>query len=718
MKNPRYELFRWSLPIGVLASWAGVFLPATAQAQTINYTYDSGCTYCAGRLRSVTDGSGSTTVTYDERGRSTRVDKTIAGAGTYTTQATYDSLNRVVTTTYPDNEVVENSYSDRGLLLKVRSVTYNQDYAASLGYNALGQMVTKISGNNKVTTYEYYDDNAFPSTGPATFRLRRVSTPGLQDLTYSYDNIGNVSGINDALKSATQSFGYDDLHRLTSASSAAAPSFAYSYDHSAIGNLTSGEGRGFNFPAAGAARPHAPTGTADGSCAYGYDANGNLTTRTCAGVTRTLTWDIDNRLMQVSQSGATLASFTYDATGARVKKAEGAGTTVTPFPHYRTVNGVATKYYFANGQRVAERTGGNAAANVSYYHSDHLGSSNTVSNSSGAEVKATLFYPYGSTRTETGTKTIAHKYTGQERDDSTGLYYYGARYYDPQMMRFVSADNVIPSMADPQMFNRYSYVRGNPVKLVDPTGNIPVLYAVYVGLSWTFHATRVAWTAFRAEAALSAAAAKTALPPAAMAVALATTASDTATRVMTAERIDPLKETANVAINFAANATAIKSVVTVAKMVDTMTSNPFAKVAANTAQGATIVGVLTEAAYTAMNGHGYDEVLWGERYGANYFTFLLQGGASLATQKLPWISPILMNARNDAENLLNAAANNNYNFADSRSSDGTGGTTSGGCNFGGCIGWDGTSPTSDWSFSGGSGGSGEGGYSDCYGPDC
>ena len=170
-----------------------------------------------------------------------------------------------------------------------------------------------------------------------------------------------------------------------------------------------------------------------------------------------------------------------------MKKVEGATTTLTPFSSYRIVNGVATKYYFANGERIAERTG-TAATDVFYYHSDHLGSSNLVSNSAGTEVKSTLFYPYGSTRSETGAKTLAHQYTGQEKDATTGLYNYGARYYDPSLMHFISADNIIPDAADPQMLNRYSYVRNNPVRLVDPTGNFAVpaatLFIATVAALW------------------------------------------------------------------------------------------------------------------------------------------------------------------------------------------------------------------------------------------
>jgi RHS repeat-associated protein len=64
-----------------------------------------------------------------------------------------------------------------------------------------------------------------------------------------------------------------------------------------------------------------------------------------------------------------------------------------------------------------------------------------------------------------------HRFTGQKLDPENGLYYYGARYYDPELARFISPDPIVPSAGDPQSHNRYSYVRNNPVKYTDPTGH-------------------------------------------------------------------------------------------------------------------------------------------------------------------------------------------------------------------------------------------------------
>lgn len=108
---------------------------------------------------------------------------------------------------------------------------------------------------------------------------------------------------------------------------------------------------------------------------------------------------------------------------------------------------------------------------VYYYHTDQLGSSSVITNAAGAKVQDLAYYPYGQTRINTGAINVNHKYTSQELDESTGLYFYNARYYDPVMGRFISADTIVPHSADPEAFNRYSYVRNNPLKYTDPTGH-------------------------------------------------------------------------------------------------------------------------------------------------------------------------------------------------------------------------------------------------------
>ncbi|AKG53330.1 hypothetical protein DGWBC_0654 [Dehalogenimonas sp. WBC-2] len=85
------------------------------------------------------------------------------------------------------------------------------------------------------------------------------------------------------------------------------------------------------------------------------------------------------------------------------------------------------------------------------------------------------------------------KFTGQKLD-STGLYYYNARYYDAALGRFISADTVIPSFLNPQSLNRYSYCYNNPLKYTDPTGHWGWIGAVVNTAAYTItHHDNFSW---------------------------------------------------------------------------------------------------------------------------------------------------------------------------------------------------------------------------------
>ena len=84
-----------------------------------------------------------------------------------------------------------------------------------------------------------------------------------------------------------------------------------------------------------------------------------------------------------------------------------------------------------------------------------------------------MYKPFGELSRENscGIDAATAKFTGQEFDEETSLYYYGARYYDAVIGRFLSPDSVLPSVTDAQLLNRYSYVRNNPIVYTDPTGH-------------------------------------------------------------------------------------------------------------------------------------------------------------------------------------------------------------------------------------------------------
>ena len=127
------------------------------------------------------------------------------------------------------------------------------------------------------------------------------------------------------------------------------------------------------------------------------------------------------------------------------------------------------KYYYANGQRVAMRQEGV----VYYVHSDHLGSTSILSDGGGQRAGDRVAYlPYGGVRLgEASTLPTDYGFTGQRLEVGLGLMHYGARFYNPRLGRFVSADSIVPTPGDPQALNRYAYVLNNPVIYIDLSGH-------------------------------------------------------------------------------------------------------------------------------------------------------------------------------------------------------------------------------------------------------
>jgi RHS repeat-associated protein len=205
--------------------------------------------------------------------------------------------------------------------------------------------------------------------------------------------------------------------------------------------------------------------TANRISGMSYDAAGNLT----ADGSFTYQWDAESRMKSLN---TTSVLYTYDGDGRRVKKSNGKlywyGLGLDTLLETDLAGNTPDEYIFFGGKRIARRQ---SAGTVSYYFSDHLGTSRVVTSATGTVQDDSDFYPFGAEITA-WTDGETHKFTGKERDTESGLDFFGARHFSSAAGRFMSPDPLLSSgrPEDPQAWNRYTYVLNNPLRLVDPTG--------------------------------------------------------------------------------------------------------------------------------------------------------------------------------------------------------------------------------------------------------
>jgi RHS repeat-associated protein len=144
----------------------------------------------------------------------------------------------------------------------------------------------------------------------------------------------------------------------------------------------------------------------------------------------------------------------------------------------KTPYGRIKKYFRDGGQLPGEGSDSLSTGKVErllfFYHPDHLGSSSSITDASGEVYQHVQYFPFGETFVEerTGTQYTPYLYNGKELDEETGLYYYGARYYDPRISMFYGVDVLAehPNQTDK---SPYIYTWNNPINLSDPDGNFP-----------------------------------------------------------------------------------------------------------------------------------------------------------------------------------------------------------------------------------------------------
>ena len=181
------------------------------------------------------------------------------------------------------------------------------------------------------------------------------------------------------------------------------------------------------------------------------------------------------------------STYTYDATGQRVKVTSPTATTIYPTKEYNTDGTKKTKHVFAGDTVIATMETTGTTTTPHYITTDHLTGSNVVTTNTGLQEELMDYYPFGSIRLDekVGTFSEQRKFTGYEYDTDTGLNYAGARYQNPIIGRFISQDPLFwefdeDYLLDPQQWNSYSYARNNPLVMYDPSG----LYTIIVPGTW------------------------------------------------------------------------------------------------------------------------------------------------------------------------------------------------------------------------------------------
>ena len=167
-------------------------------------------------------------------------------------------------------------------------------------------------------------------------------------------------------------------------------------------------------------------------------------------------WNYRNRLTQ-SSAGSATTTYANDHENARVQKVSGSATTTYANRFYELANGTSTKHIFAGSELIASVRGTGSSSEMFIVHADHLGSTNVVTDESGALAQLLSYYPFGKTRLDEQAAGFdeTNKFTGHELDPETSVYYMQARYQDPGIGRFVSQDPAFLDIGAGEFRERY-----------------------------------------------------------------------------------------------------------------------------------------------------------------------------------------------------------------------------------------------------------------------
>lgn len=445
-----------------------------------------------GRLKSVSGPGYSESYTFDAIGRLART--TISADGTYDIDYAYNAKGQLHSIAYPTSTsgcrfTVQYGYSFE-FLKSVTNVS-NSAQCQSTGEvywmanegNGFGQIIRETLGNN-LNTNRGFD---LVTGWLESIRTGVSDGTGVQNLSYEWDLAGNLKKRIDGNQgNLTEEFFYDNLYRLDYSKLGSFENLNLAYD--LLGNITSKSDFGnYSYHAS---KKHQVTSA--GSISMAYDLNGNMTSRG----TTSISWTSYNYPLCITKgadctaSTAQYSKFSYTPDRQYWKQVARFAPDKTATTLYiggilekvTTSAGTDFRHYIpAGGTTVVVSRQDNGTNRVFYVNSDHLGS-NVVFNGTTPATVYTSFDAFGRRRGAnwTGTPTgdemtkiagvTRQGYTGQTMLDNLELIHMNGRVQDPILGRFLSADPFIPDPGSTQSYNRYSYVRNNPLSFVDPSG--------------------------------------------------------------------------------------------------------------------------------------------------------------------------------------------------------------------------------------------------------
>jgi len=476
-KTFTYDSYGKQTQINDYASKATKFIyDSNDRLVTIEYVDGTTTTYGytpSGQVQTITNGEGTITNSYDSMGRLKSQTNTKDETITYS----YDGVGNIVEMVTP-TQTITKTYTKRNQL---ESVTDNQG-TTSYEYDALDRQ-TQITYPNGTTTNYNYDSRSRVTS------IEHKDNNGaiLQSFAYTLDNIGNrLKVVQD--NNRTVEYSYNNVNQLTIEKVTHDPkgnNTTTEYHYDAVGNLLAKTIDGLTTNYEYNANDQLTNQDGEQST---YDDNGNLIAK---GDT-TYSYNAKNQLIKVTTPTNTI-EYSYDAQNNRITKSINNQTT-----HYlidNNTNYAKVLHESSDTESISYTYGNDLISHTTnssayYYHTDALGSTRSLTNSSATLEESYNYTPYGKLLDSNTTKT-SYLYTGEKLDTESDNYYLRARYYSPSSSRFLSRDTYDGTANSPLSQNHYLYGNGNPVMFVDLSGNMSMINTTTLITGMGILATRV-----------------------------------------------------------------------------------------------------------------------------------------------------------------------------------------------------------------------------------